>query len=380
MTDEVPVQAAAAPEPGLATGPSTAVPAATAAAPAAPVAQPDKGRGSPAWLQFALLITVIALAASGWQWWEMRSRVESLQEELARRLAEGDSIAKESRLVAKQGQESLASLQAKLGALEAKLAESQSQQVALESMYQELARNRDDRVLAEVDQALNLAGQQLLLAGNVESALIALQSADARLARTEQAQFLPLRKALNQDIDRLKALPLVDIPGLALKVDSVITAVDSMPLAFEGKGREEELRSARQAPASGFWSALGRDLWAEVSQLVRIERLERPDPGVLSPQNAFVLRENLKLRLMSARLSLVQRDAASFRQDLRQARVWIERYFDVRAKSTQDALATLQQLASAPLSLELPSLDESVTALRSFKLGRDKGMPATAGR
>jgi uroporphyrin-3 C-methyltransferase len=323
---------------------------------------------------------VIALAASGWQWWEMRSRVESLQEELARRLAEGDSIAKESRLVAKQGQESLASLQAKLGALEAKLAESQSQQVALESMYQELARNRDDRVLAEVDQALNLAGQQLLLAGNVESALIALQSADARLARTEQAQFLPLRKALNQDIDRLKALPLVDIPGLALKVDSVITAVDSMPLAFEGKGREEELRSARQAPASGFWSALGRDLWAEVSQLVRIERLERPDPGVLSPQNAFVLRENLKLRLMSARLSLVQRDAASFRQDLRQARVWIERYFDVRAKSTQDALATLQQLASAPLSLELPSLDESVTALRSFKLGRDKGMPATAGR
>ncbi len=247
-------------------------------------------------------------------------------------------------------------------------------------MYQELARNRDDRVLAEVDQALNLAGQQLLLAGNVESALIALQSADARLARTEQAQFLPLRKALNQDIDRLKALPLVDILGLALKVDSVITAVDSMPLAFEGKGREEELRSARQAPASGFWSALGRDLWAEVSQLVRIERLERPDPGVLSPQNAFVLRENLKLRLMSARLSIVQRDAASFRQDLRQARGWIERYFDVRAKSTQDALAALQQLASAPLSLELPSLDESVTALRSFKLGRDKGMAAAPGR
>ena len=375
MTDDTPAQQpAAAPELG------PAAQAAPAPAPAAPAAPADKGRGGSAWLQFALLITVIALAASAWQWWEMRTGVDALQGELAKRLAEGDSIAKESRLVAKQGQESLAALQAKVGALEAKIAESQGQQAALESMYQDLARNRDDRILAEVDQALNLAGQQLLLAGNVESALIALQSADARLARTEQAQFLPLRKALNQDIDRLKALPLVDIPGLALKVESVIGAVDVMPLAYEGKGREEELRSARAAPASGFWSALGRDLWAEISQLVRIERLERPDPGVLSPQNAFILRENLKLRLMSARLSLVQRDARSFREDLKQARAWIERYFDLRAKSAQDALATLQQLAAAPLSLELPSLDESLTALRAFKLGRDKGGAAAPGR
>jgi uroporphyrin-3 C-methyltransferase len=371
MTDDTPAQQPApAPEPA---------PAALPAPAPAPAAPAEKGRGG-AWMQFALLITVIALAGSAWQWWEMRAGVDALQGELAKRLADGDSIAKESRLVAKQGQESLAALQAKVGALEAKIAESQGQQAALESMYQDLARSRDDRILAEVDQALNLAGQQLLLAGNVESALIALQSADARLARTEQAQFLPLRKALNQDIDRLKALPLVDIPGLALKVESVIAAVDVMPLAFEGKGREEELRSARAAPASGFWSALGRDLWAEISQLVRIERLERPDPGVLSPQNAFILRENLKLRLMSARLSLAQRDARSFREDLKLARAWIERYFDVRAKAAQDALATLQQLAAAPLSLELPSLDESLTALRAFKLGRDKGGAAAPGR
>ena len=61
--------------------------------------------------------------------------------------------------------------QARIGALEAKLLESQSQQLALESLYQELSRSRDDWLLAEVEQTLAIAAQQLQLAGNVQAAL-----------------------------------------------------------------------------------------------------------------------------------------------------------------------------------------------------------------
>jgi uroporphyrin-3 C-methyltransferase len=326
--------------------------------------------------RLSLGIALLALAVAGWQWWETRGRADSLHAELAQRLAEGDSVGKESRIVAKQAQETVLALQAKVGVLEARLGDSQNQQVALEAMYQELTRNRDDRVLAEVEQTVNLAVQQLQLAGNVEAALIALQSADARLARTEQAQFIPLRRALIQDIERLKALPLVDVPGLSIKLDGVVSAVDRMPLGFEGKPRGT---AAAAAPAAdeGFWTRLVADLWRELSQLIRIERLDRPDPSVLSPQNAFILRENLKLRLINARLALLQRDSRTYREDLKQAQVWIERYFDVRAEPAQEALGLLRQLSGAELRLELPALDDSLTALRNFKLGRDK---AAAGR
>jgi uroporphyrin-3 C-methyltransferase len=325
--------------------------------------------------RIALAAALLALAAAAGQWWEARGRSDTLQSELAQRLAEGDTVAKESRIVARQAQEAVAALQAKVGALEARLGDSQSQQVALEAMYHELTRNRDDRVLAEVEQTVNLAVQQLQLAGNVEAALIALQSADARLARTEQAQFIPLRRALIQDIERLKALPLVDVPGLAIKLDGVVSAVDRMPLAFEGKPRGE---APPAAPAGGdFWARLAADLWRELSQLIRIERLDRPDPAVLSPQNAFILRENLKLRLINARLALLQRDSRTYREDLKQGQAWIERYFDLSARPAQDAVALLRELAGAQLRLELPTLDDSLTALRNFKLGRDK---AATGR
>lgn len=327
----------------------------------------------------AVAIALLAAVLLVGQWIEMRLRIGELHEELARRLAEGDTLAKESRALARENHETSAALQAKLGALEAKLAESQSQQVALEAMYQELTRNRDERLLAEIEQALNTAAQQLQLAGNVEAALIALQGADARLAAAGRAQFLPLRKVIARDIERLKALPLADVPGLALKLESVAAAVDALPLAFEAKPRAEApARPTAPAPL-GFWEKLAGELWAELRGLVRIERLDRPDPALLSPSHAFFLRENLKLRLVNARLALLQRDGRSFRQDVKQAQAWVEHYFDTRAKPVQGALATLKQLAGADIALELPTLNESLATLRNFKVARDSATISPRG-
>ncbi|MFZ5508578.1 MAG: uroporphyrinogen-III C-methyltransferase [Pseudomonadota bacterium] len=339
--------------------------------------QPSPSRRRRAWSALAhpaVVIAALALALLGWQWYETRVRLDRLQEELARRLAQSEAMANDSRVLGKQNQDLLQSLTAKVGVLEARLAESQSQQAALEALYQELTRSRDERVLAEVEQAVNLAAQQLQLAGNVEAALIALQGADARLARADRAQFLPLRKVLARDIERLKALPMADVPGIALRLESVINAVDALPLAFEAKPRPEPVRPAPRSPTdAGFWTALGQELWSELKQLIRIERMDRPDPGLLSPANAFFLRENLKLRLINARLALLQRDGKMFRDDVRQARDWLDRYFDPRSKSVANAIATLEQLEAAQVALELPALEDSLTALRNFKLAREKG-------
>lgn len=323
----------------------------------------------------AVLIAVISLLLLGWQWLETRVRLSELQQELAKRLAEQGAEAKEWHTLAKQNQETLQSLTAKFGALDAKLAEAQSQQLALEAMYQELSKSRDERLLAEIEQAVAIAAQQLQLAGNVEAALIALQSADARLARAGQAQFLPLRKLINRDIDRLKALPLADVPGIALKLEGVIAAVDGLPLAFEQRARAVGEGSVKAEKPVSYWQGLGRELWSELKLLIRIERIDQAEPALLSPSQVFFLRENVKLRLVDARLSLLQRDGRSFREDLHQARDWFERYFDRRAKPVQMAVATLNSLAAADLNIELPTLNETLASLRNFKLARERDNP-----
>lgn len=331
------------------------------------------------WLIAGLaLLGVLVLA---WLAWQASERSETTRQELARRLSDSDAAQRDAQANAKQNREALDALQAKVGALEAQLAEARSQQLALDTMYQELSRVRDDRLLAEIEQSVAIAAQQLQLAGNVEAALIALQGAEARLATSAQPQFLPLRKLLVRDIERLKSLPGADVSGIALKLDSLQNAVPSLPLAFEQRPAmaktEQPKPTPAVEPAAADWQGMMRswfgELWQELRQLVRIERIDRPDPGLLAPREAFFLRENLRLRLLSARLALLARDGRSFQGDVRQADAWLERYFDVKAPAVQEAQTSLKNLARLDVMRAPAELNETLAALRNFKLVRDRG-------
>ena len=332
----------------------------------------DRGRRSLA--VPALLVALVALLLLGWQWLETRNRLSDAQEELARRLAEADVVVKDSRNLARRAQEDVQALQERTVSLEAKLAETQGQQLALESMYQELSKGRDERLLAEVDHALTIAAQQLQLAGNVEAALLSLSAADARLARSSQPQLLALRRLIGRDIERLKAQPTADVPGLAMKIEGLVGAVDNLPLAYEQRPRTTPSRVEPAAPQPAFWRALLADLGNELKQLIRIERTDgsMADPALLSPSQSVFLRENLKLRLVNARLSLLARDSRSFRQDIRQAGEWLERYFDGHAKAVQASAATLKLLAATDVGGEVPALTETLDAVRAMKIGKEK--------
>ena len=322
----------------------------------------------------AVRVGLVALVIIVAQWVDTRMQVASLQQELARRLADSESMAREGRGQTQQMQESLAAQLAKISVLEARLAETQSQAVALEAMYHELSSSRDERLLAEVEQAVVIAMQQLQFSGNVEAALIALQGAEGRLARSLQPQFLPVRKLIARDIERLKGIPGANISGLSLKIESVVTAVDGLPLAYEQRPKPVAPKAGADArPVNlDFWRELGAELWRELRQLVRIERIDHGDPALLAPQQSYFLRENLKLRLLNARLALLQRDGRVYREEIRQAREQLDRYFDGRAKPVQAAQSTLATLAGTDVSFDLPGLAESLTVLRNLKLARER--------
>lgn len=332
----------------------------------------DLARGRHRLRLFALALAVLAAVVAA-LWLDTRSRIGSTQEELAKRLRDIDNDAKEARAAARQAQDGLREAQARIGALEARVVESQAQQSALEALYQELARNRDEWQLAEIEQVLAIAQQQLQLSGNVRAALLALQLAESRLTRSDRPQFLTLRRALARDIERLKSLPALDLPGMSLRLDGLVAAVDTLPLAYEERaGRDAAAKAAKPAAAPGVVERFGAELWQELRQLVVVRRIEGQEPPLVPPAQAYFLRENLKLRLLNARLSLLTRNEAGYREDLRAAQGWIQRYFDARSKPAQAALAQLKQLSAATLSFEAPSISESLDAASGFKARRER--------
>ena len=144
--------------------------------------------------------------------------------------------------------------------------------------------------------------------------MIALQTADARLQRMDRPQLLALRRAINRDIDRLKALPFVDTLAISTRLDNMIAGVDTFPLAMEMRPQPDA--EAPVAADGNAWTRFWREAWSDLKQLVRVQQMDKPEMPLLTPSQAFFLRENLKLRLIGARLSLLARDAASYKADL----------------------------------------------------------------
>ncbi len=357
----VPATPIAPDEPPLAAAGSTLPPAAGS------TPRPAGARAYAAGLWAVAVIAVAAVGLTAWQVYSNRQDIDGLRQELARRLAEVDTQTKTSRLTGEQLREATREASVKIGVLEGKLAESQSQQIALEALYQELSRNRDEWAFAEIEQTLLLASQQLQLAGNVRAALIALQAADARLQYMNRPPLLALRKAINEDIARLNAAPFVDTTGLAMRIDSVIAALDKLPLAAETRPAPEvvTMPAAGGAHSDAAWSRFWREVWTDLRQMVRVQRIENADVPLLAPAQAFFLRENLKLRLLTARVALLTRDQATYRGDLAAARAWLSRYFDARDKAVALAASALASLQSSEVTMELPDLSATLGALRT---------------
>jgi uroporphyrin-3 C-methyltransferase len=340
---------------------------------------------------YALSAVLAVLLAM--HWYASNTQIHSLRDEMARRLQLSDVSAIEVKGIAKTVQETSKDLQTKVTLLEGKQAEAQGQQLALEQLYQDLSKNRDEWALAEIEQVLATASQQLQLAGNVQGALIALQNADTRLAKSEKAQFIAVRRAIAKDIEMLKTLPQLDMTGLVLRLDSVIAQVDSIPLWSDEKppatvtapkaplrvlpkpnkgksDKDSELISENTftSKVQDYWQSFSSEMWTEVKQLVRVRNVENPDALLLSPSQAYFARENLKLRLLNARLALLSRNEGAFRSDMISAQDIITKYFDVRSKQAQTAQSLLKQVQSNNLSIEMPALTESLNSVRNFKV------------
>ncbi|HZZ93553.1 MAG TPA: uroporphyrinogen-III C-methyltransferase [Usitatibacter sp.] len=340
--------------------------------PAVPPAAPVSRRGAIDSTARVLGVVALALAlVTAWLAWEVRSSSHAVEASAGARIAELGQESAQSRAALTQAQAALRESQGRLSELEGRVAETQEQRVALEEMYRDLARSADDRVLSEVEQMLVLASQQLQLAGNVRGALAALQTADQRLAHAEKLAAAPLRRAISGDIERLKAVPQPDTVGIAVKLDGLMSQVDALPLVISETGPQRAAARWRE-PADSAIGRAARDFWDEMKGLVRVRDMEMPDIALLAPEQAYFLRENLKLRLLSARVALLARDEGSFREDVHACQVWMSKYFDTKAKPAVLALGTLKQLAESPVNIAVPDINASLAAVHTARSARER--------
>ena len=339
--------------------------------PATAPALAPAARVSSAWLWVLIGVCLCALAMSALLWWKL----QDIQETLARQSADSGSVSVEARASAKQAQELSRDTAARLALNETRWSEVALQRSQLEELMQSLSRSRDENLVVDIESALRLALQQAQLTGSVQPLVGALKSAQQRLSRVAQPRLSPVLRALTRDLERVQSISVTDTPALLMKFDELVRMVDELPLA-----NAVGMAKAAPAPApastwaraisASWWEQWLKEVGTQVADLVRISRIDQPEATLLSPDQGFFVRENLKLRLLNARLGLLARQFEASRNDVLAVRRDVQRYFEASGRKSQAALALLQEVETQLKQVELPRLDDSLTALATASAGR----------
>ena len=313
-------------------------------------------------------VAVCGLAASVFLW----QKVTGMQEQLARQSADAGTAAVEARAMARQSLDQSRDTAARQALADARIAEVSLQRTQLEELMQSLSRSRDENLVVDIESALRLAQQQAQLTGSVEPLMAALRSADQRIARAGQPRLTPLQRAIGRDIDRVKVATVADLPALLVKLDELVRLVDELPVANAVGSPQPGGRApaAASAEPQTWWQQALAAIVRETRALVRVSRIEQPEAALLSPEQSFLLRETLKLKLLNAKLALLARQLDSARADLAAASQTLGRYFDPSSRKTQAASGLLQQIQAQMRSTDLPRLDETLAALATAAAGR----------
>jgi uroporphyrin-3 C-methyltransferase len=295
-----------------------------------------------------------------------------MQEQLARQSAESSAHALEARNTARLAQDTAQQTAAKLALTDARLSEISLQRAQLEELMQSLSRSRDENLVVDMESSIRLAQQQAQLTGSLEPLLAALKSAELRLNRAAQPRLNPVQRALGRDIARISASSMADTPALLVKLDELAAMADDLPLgntiAFAAPSHTLKKKPDETVPV--WWERMRAGVVQEVRALVRVSRIESPEAALLSPEQSFFLRENLKLKFLNARLGLLARQMDSARADIGAAAVLLQKYANPEARKTVFALALLQQVQGQMKLLELPRVDETLAALNAAGAGR----------
>ena len=343
------------------------------------------------WAIAVLVLAGAGLGLSGLLW----QKLGNIQEELARRSTDSGAQAIEARTLARQAQEGTRELAARLALQETRISEVSLQRTQLEELMQSLSRSRDENLVVDIESALRLAQQQAQQNGSAEPLIAALKAADQRLQRAAQPRLNPLQRAIVKDTDRVKAASLTDVPVLLIKLDELIrmadelavanamiantptrsAAVPAVPLSSAPAGRASVAKDDKPFAFDKLlireWSTRLLDVVRdEARKLLRLSRIDQPEAALLAPEQSFFLRENLKLRLLNARLGLLSRQTESARTDLLSASAWMGKYFDPASRKTIAASQLLQQVQSQLKTSELPRLDDTMAALATAGTGR----------
>lgn len=333
-----------------------------------PIVIQQKSSGGRGIATGALVLSLIALGASGFLFVQGQNVLKQQEMRIGQDLNKAALGNSENAALL----QSTLAKQAELDAQLSKILQNESDTAqtldGIHRAYAELLKGRVNWLVDEIEVTLNTASQQLLLSGNVPVATAVLENVEQRLSRFEQPELLPIKQAISQDLAALKNRPYLNVSATALRLDRLESAVDSLPLLVDSTMNAQNAEPAPTSKAGSFWTRAWDNTSELVKSMVEVRKLDNNDAMLIGSEQVFYLRENLRMRLLDARLALLQHNSEVYQNDLAAIEETVKRYFDVQSPNTQTWLKEVGELKSVEIRMiSDESLKASLAAVRDYQ-------------
>ena len=364
----------------------------------ASTSKPPSSRGIWGGIFLGLVLVAVALAAG--LWWQQQ-RFESVAREVATRLQQSDKLMTQVRDNANQAL-SLANAQREVvDQLSRELSVTSNELKTLQQAWASANEGLDQTLLLnDLERLINMANQELVLFGNVNSAVSILSSVNAMLKNQSAPSLKTLQQAVTTDLARLRSVPQVDVASLSAKLDSLIQLTGKAPLLSPsgqqastaksadpskpdaaGAGQGQTPQASSLAESKPWWqswdtaseqvgqwtSEASTTLMREFADVMSIRKADDPQALLLSEEQAIQLRANVRAMLLSAQLALMTRQADIWRSELNEVQSLLNTRYDTDALDTKASLGLLNELIAAPVATDMPQISQTLSALALAK-------------
>ncbi len=381
-----------------------------------------RGSGQSWATTLAMLFLMLAIGLGAALWWQQKRFDQSVREIAGQFQSQGAQLA-DAKRDARQAAAMVDSHAGRIAQLERAVREGQIQYSALEQAWQTFNKGMDDAILAsDVDRLLGLASQQLRLAGNVNNAIVSLETALAMLVRADRPAFSGVQRAISMDLDVLRAVPVVDATAISARLESLMSLIARAPLlvpdsdarrptkpdssgssSADGVARSEDAPKSENASSASakatsptvttsppgpamtsnseqaWWSQPLKEVYAwpsrlasfvrqELAGVIQVQRVNDPNALLISPEQAAQLRANLRSRVLTAQLALMMNQQEIWKTELAAIEHAISTRFDPKSNDVLAAQRLVRELIQTPVSVKLPDVSSSLAALESARM------------
>lgn len=328
-----------------------------------------KQSGGKALAAGATVLALLGLGASGFLFVQGQNVLKNQELEFNQKIDKAALGESENASLLKDNLNRQTAIQAELDRLNNGQKNNSDQILQMQKAYQELLKGRINWLVDEAESMLNTASQQLMLSGNLQGAVSVLEHIDSRLSRFEQPELIPIKQAISNDLAALKNRPYVDISATALRIDRLETGISGLPLVLDGV-LKPGAAPVETANSGTWWENTWEKSLNALKGLVEVRHLDSNDAMLISPDQTYFIRENLRLRLLDARIALLQHNGEVYQSDLNNVEATVKQYFDSKSPATQSWLKELAELKALDVRMiSDDSLKASLSAVRAYQEG-----------